>query len=308
MLVRNEIKQESQGVIVLHECFQDSTLLGRIQVFLADNCAQFSWHQLLIRPSRLLLLLPDNFDAPLERLHQFLALLAVLVFFQCGLLCPLFPSIDSLLVGNLLLEFLYLVKASDEAVFEVLFDVGRDHLDVVVGVVHLAVVQFILYEVRQLLIIILAVRRVGWPLALKERPIELGLEFVGPRSGVPSSRLLLVLGRGAQVVRFGCSRGRVSLFVCAQRCALLVAVRGPTGLLLQYQGLRTACFLYQIAAIADYLALWVVDLWVVAFARLIHNSRLNMTARLYVTTSWLYVTAWLDRLFSRRKYMVSWTK
>ena len=160
MLVRNEIQQESQSIIVLHECFQDSPLLRRIQVFLADNGAQLARHQLLIRAPRLLLLPADNFDTPLERLHKFLALLAVLVFLQRSLLCPLFASIDNLLIGNLLLEFLYLVKAPDEAVLEVLFDVGRDHFDVVVGIVHLAVVQFILDEVRQLLIIILAVRGV----------------------------------------------------------------------------------------------------------------------------------------------------
>ena len=44
--------------------------------------------------------------------------------------------------------------------------------------------------------------------------------------------LLLVLSRGAQVVRLRCPRGRISFFICAQRGALLVAVRGPTGLLL----------------------------------------------------------------------------
>ena len=106
--------------------------------------------------------------------------------------------------------------------------------------------------------------------------------------------LLLILSRGAQVVCLRCTRGRVSLFICAQRRTLLVAVRGPTRLLLQCQGLRTTGFLHQVATIADYLTLWVVHFWVVAFARLIHYTRLNMTSRLYVTTSWLYVAARLD--------------
>lgn len=81
----------------------------------------------------------------------------MLVFLKGGLLCPFFTSIESLLIRNLLFELLNLIESSDQTVFEVLLDVGGNDFDVVVRIIHLAVVQFILYKVRQFLIIILTV-------------------------------------------------------------------------------------------------------------------------------------------------------
>ena len=106
-----------------------------------------------------------------------MTLLAMLVLLEGRPLCSLFTSIHRLLTSDLQLELLNLIKAPYQTVFEILFDVGGDDFDIVVRVVDLAVVQFVLDEVRQFLVVVLAVGGVRRALSFEEGPVEFCLEF-----------------------------------------------------------------------------------------------------------------------------------
>lgn len=119
-----------------------------------------------------------------------------------------------LLLCNLLLQLLNLIKAPDQIILKVAFNIISDDFHAVVGMIILAHVQLVLDEAGELLIIVLAVLCISWTLAFEVGAVELCLE---------SEELGSAVGKS-------CCRGVLSLLVGA--CWWLFFVVVACGVLL----------------------------------------------------------------------------
>lgn len=195
MLVRNEVQEEAEGVVIFDEVFQDPPLLEGSQVLLGHVQRPSSGEGVAMRSVLLphgLFVLARILDTLFEDLHELVTLLGLLVL-DAQLLLDLLPfHVLDLLVGDFLFQHLNLVKTSHEVFLEVALD-GVSHLfDAVIGMVHFAVVQLVLNVAAQLLIVVLADLRVSRSLAFFVGSFESGL--VLERSAVSLIQRSLVVG------------------------------------------------------------------------------------------------------------------
>ena len=107
--------------------------------------------------SVLLLFASNRLNTSLEGIDQLRAIFCLPQLVDDCLFLKLFLLISQLLLSNLLLEFLNLIKSPNKVLFEVAFDVISYLLHAIVEMVDFASVELILNEVRELLIVVLAV-------------------------------------------------------------------------------------------------------------------------------------------------------
>ena len=104
-----------------------------------------------------LFLSSNGLHASFVRVYKSLARSALLVLLDESPLRPFPPGIGGLLQCYLLLELLHLLNSADQAVLEVLLDVGRDHVDIMICIINFAIIKLVLDEGRQLLVVVLAI-------------------------------------------------------------------------------------------------------------------------------------------------------
>ena len=126
--------------------------------------------------SVLLLFASNRLNTSLEGIDQLRAIFCLPQLVDDCLFLKLFLLISQLLLSNLLLEFLNLIKSPNKVLFEVAFDVISYLLHAIVEMVDFASVELILDEVRELLIVVLAVFGISRAFSFSVRPIKLCLE------------------------------------------------------------------------------------------------------------------------------------
>lgn len=126
--------------------------------------------------SVLLLFASNRLNTSLEGIDQLRAIFCLPQLVNDCLLLKLFLLISQLLLSDLLLKFLNLIKSPNKVLFEVAFDVISYLLHAIVEMVDFASVELILDEIRELLIVVLAVFGISRAFSFGVRPIELCLE------------------------------------------------------------------------------------------------------------------------------------
>lgn len=126
--------------------------------------------------SVLLLFASNRLNTSLEGIDQLRAIFCLPQLVNDCLLLKLFLLISQLLLSDLLLKFLNLIKSPNKVLFEVAFDVISYLLHAIVEMVDFASVELILDEIRELLIVVLAVLGISRAFSFGVRPIELCLE------------------------------------------------------------------------------------------------------------------------------------
>ena len=126
--------------------------------------------------SVLLLFASNRLNTSLEGIDQLRAIFCLPQLVNDCLLLKLFLLISQLLLSDFLLKFLNLIKSPNKVLFEVAFDVISYLLHAIVEMVDFASVELILDEIRELLIVVLAVLGISRAFSFGVRPIELCLE------------------------------------------------------------------------------------------------------------------------------------